>query len=35
VERTAATLQKERPPSTATIESLDGKKSGSSESNKK
>jgi membrane dipeptidase len=35
VERTAATLQEERPPSTATIESLDGKKSGSSESNKK
>jgi membrane dipeptidase len=35
VERTAATLQKERPPSTATIESLDGKKSASSESNKK
>jgi membrane dipeptidase len=35
VERTAATLQKERPPSTATIEGLDGKKSGSSESNKK
>jgi len=35
VERTAATLQKERPPSTATIESLDGKKSGSSQSNGK
>ena len=35
VERAAAALQKERPPSTATIESLDGRKSGNSESNKK
>jgi membrane dipeptidase len=35
VERAAAALQKERPPSTATIESLDGRKSGKSESDRK
>jgi len=35
VERAAAALQKERPPSTATIESLDGRKSGNSESDRK